>query len=128
MPEFNDPWRLKEKKPLGKGGQGSAYLVEHGDSKEIAVAKVLSGNHQPESPRWKRIEEEIQVSRSFDHPHVIRVLDSGHTKGKGFPYYVMPSFGLQKWKRVPRIRGLGRLDCRTSQSEKRCHRWRDRLC
>src|ERR1039457_6379583 len=94
MPDLGLRWQLVEKKPLGEGGQGNAFLVS--DAQEPIgryVAKVLKGaNLTAQSPRWKRLEGEIEVSRSFDHPNVIRVIDFGHTQGSGYPYFVMPYY------------------------------------
>ena len=79
---------------LGRGGQGQPFLVlesSDGGGKEF-VAKVLSGGVLKESPRWKRLEEEIATAKSFDHPNVIHVVDSGYTAGAGYPFYVMPHY------------------------------------
>ena len=57
------------------------------------MAKVLNrADVTDQSPRWKRLEEEIEISKSFDHPNVIRVIDSGRTKGSGYPFFVMPFY------------------------------------
>jgi serine/threonine protein kinase len=54
---------------------------------------VLKGAKLTEqSPRWKRLKEEIKVCRSFDHPNVVRVIDSGHTQRSGYPFFVMPFY------------------------------------
>jgi serine/threonine protein kinase len=95
MPDLGSRWRVVEKEPLGEGGQGNAFLVA--DTQEPDgpryVAKVLKGAKlTDQSPRWKRLEEEIEVCRSFNHPNTIRVVDSGHTLGSGYPYFVMPFY------------------------------------
>jgi len=95
MPDFGSRWKLVEKDPLGGGGQGNAFLVS--DLQDPAaprcVAKVLKGAKlTDQSPRWKRLEEEIEISKSFNHPNVIRVIDSGHTKGSDYPFFVMPFY------------------------------------
>jgi serine/threonine protein kinase len=38
------------------------------------------------------LEEEIEISKSFSHPNVIRVIDSGHTTTSGYPFFVMPQY------------------------------------
>jgi len=93
MPDFGSRWKITQKEPLGKGGQGQAFVVSEGldETSTKYVAKVLGGaNLSAQSARWKRLEEEIEISKSFDHPNVIRVIDSGHTVGSGYPFYVMP--------------------------------------
>lgn len=90
MPDFGPRWPLVKKDRLGKGGQGHAYLVSDAQDPERRehVAKVLSGAHLTgQSPRWKRIEEEIEVCRSFNHPNVVRLIDSGHTRNSQYPYF-----------------------------------------
>jgi hypothetical protein len=47
---------------------------------------VLNTCIEIEARRWKRLEEEIEVPKSFNHPYVIRVIDSGYTKGSGYPF------------------------------------------
>jgi serine/threonine protein kinase len=103
MPDFGSRWRVVDQDLLGeKGGQGNIFPVldaqrPGGDS---YVAKVLKGAQLTEqSPRWKRLEQEIEVCKSFNHRNVIRVVDSGHTERSGYPYFVMPLYSdgsLQK--------------------------------
>lgn len=95
MPHLGPRWVVVEKEPLGRGGQGQAYLVSDAQNPdgERHVAKILNGARLTEqSPRWKRLEEEIEVCRSFNHPRVVRVVDSGHTQQAGYPYFVMPYY------------------------------------
>jgi len=102
MPNLGSRWLAVGKEPLGEGGQGNAFLVsdaqDTGDPRY--VAKVLKGAKlTDQSPRWKRLEEEVAVCRSLNHPNVVRVADSGHTQGSGYPYFVMPFYSggsLQK--------------------------------
>src|ERR1035441_8705499 len=90
MPNFGPRWKLLEKTPVGRGGQGQAFLVS--DSEDLAgsrcVAKILNGAKlTDQSPRWKRFKEEIEISRTFSHPNVIRVIDSGQTEGNRYPFW-----------------------------------------
>lgn len=95
MSDFGSRWRLSRKEPLGAGGQGSASVVEDVSdaSGRRHVAKVLKGaNLTEQSPRWQRLEEEIRLGAGFNHPNVIPVIDSGHTHGSGYPFFVMPHY------------------------------------
>jgi serine/threonine protein kinase len=95
MPDFGPRWLLAQKEPLGKGGQGHAFLVSDAQEPNGTqyVAKVLSGpSLSDQSPRWKRMEEEVEVCRSFDHPNVVRLIDAGHTQNSRYPYFVMPFY------------------------------------
>jgi serine/threonine protein kinase len=95
MPDLGTRWQIVEKQPIGRGGQGHAYLVKdrQQETDQLFVAKVLNGaNLNTESPRWKRLEHEVEVARSFEHPNVIRLVDSGHTATSSFPFFVMPLY------------------------------------
>jgi serine/threonine protein kinase len=102
MPNLGSRWLPVDKEPLGEGGQGNAFLVSDAQDPrgQRYVAKVLKGAKlTDQSPRWKRLEEEVAVCKSFDHPNVVRIVDSGHTLGSGYPYFVMPFYpggSLQK--------------------------------
>ncbi len=95
MPDFGSRWKHTSKEPEGRGGQATVFHVEDLENPggQRHVAKVLNGaNLTPDSPRWKRIEEEIHISKSFDHPNVVCVVDSGRTINSGYPYFVMPYY------------------------------------
>jgi serine/threonine protein kinase len=91
MPDFGPRW--KEIKTVGRGGQGRAFLVTDAQnpSGPQFVAKILSADPK-QTARRKRIEEEIEVCKSFDHPNVVRVIDTGNTPKSGFPFFVMPFY------------------------------------
>src|SRR5277367_5322955 len=104
MPNLGSRWAVLEKEPIGEGGQGNVFVVsdtEQSDGNRY-VAKVLKGAKlTDQSPRWKRLEEEIEVCKSFRHPNAITVVDSGRTLGSGYPFFVMPLYSggsLQKRK------------------------------
>src|SRR5882762_1233048 len=93
MPDFGPRWILVSNSPLGNGGQAQVYRVRDAqspDSPEM-VAKIMRGADDP--ARRSRLEHEIAVAKHFDHPNVVRVVDSGHTVGSNYPYYVMPYYG-----------------------------------
>jgi serine/threonine protein kinase len=97
MPDFGPRWKIANATPIGKGGQGQVYVVS--DAQDASgspyVVKVLSGaNLTDDSPRWKRIEEEIVVCSSLNHPNVVRIIDTGRTQKSGFPFFVMPYYAL----------------------------------
>jgi len=95
MPDFGERWKLLTDPVIGKGGQGKVFPVSdarHPDGPRCA-AKVLSAERATaESQRWKRLEDEIEISKNFNHPNVIRVIDSGYTGGSGYPFFVMPIY------------------------------------
>ena len=80
MPQAkNKPWkgRWRELKPLGRGGQGTASLVEPLDAGVPTgryVLKVL--NSQNDADRRGRMYREVAALRTLDHPGVPRVIES----------------------------------------------------
>jgi serine/threonine-protein kinase len=73
-----DTLRLENLEFLGSGGNGSVFrmLITEGELRGLIVAvKFLEtlGDDQ----RAKRFEQEINVLQQVNHPHVIRVLDTG---------------------------------------------------
>lgn len=103
MPDFGTRWKLVDKEPLGGGGQGNVFLVSDNQNPgPRCAAKVLKGAElTDQSPRWKRLEEEIEISKSFNHPNVIGVIDSGHTGGSGYPFFVMPHYSDGSLQKAP---------------------------
>lgn len=80
-------------RPLGRGGMGEVYLVEHeGLRKEYALKLILpqfSGN-----PDFiERFKREAQVTATLDHPNIARVEDFG-------------SEGEHYWLRMELVEGV----------------------
>jgi|HubBroStandDraft_1064217.scaffolds.fasta_scaffold86082_2 serine/threonine protein kinase len=104
MPDFGERWKALEREPVGGGGQARVYRVRDAQTEAVCAAKVLNAPKcDATSARWKRIEAEIEVAKTFDHCNVIRVLDAGHTSGSGYPFYVMPfykngSLAFETWR------------------------------
>jgi serine/threonine protein kinase len=112
MPDFGERWKHVEKQPLDKGGQGDVYLVEDLQNPSDTcqyVAKILRGA-DTDPARRKRLVEEINVSRTFDHPNVVRVVDSGETKSRRYPFFVMPRYPLGSLAKYrPRLEGARQI-------------------
>ncbi|HYH61369.1 MAG TPA: serine/threonine-protein kinase [Solirubrobacterales bacterium] len=69
---------------LGSGGMGEVYLATSERSGQIVALKVLAESvaHDPQfSARFVR---ESRIAREVDHPHVVKVLDSGEHLGRLF--------------------------------------------
>jgi len=85
-PEPDDPLigtvigeRYRVLAPLGKGGMGAVYRVEHVMMKKELALKLL----HPELGRLeevaKRFEREAEAAARLDHPNIITVTDFGRT-------------------------------------------------
>jgi serine/threonine protein kinase len=95
MPDFGPRWKHLAEPLVGKGGHSQVYPVSDSENPDgpRRAAKILNkGKLTAESQEWKRLEEEIEISKTFDHPNVIRVIDSGYTPGSGYPFFVMPIY------------------------------------
>src|SRR5690348_12383689 len=92
MPDFGPRWIVISDVPLGKGGQGQVYRVRDAQNQSAPemAAKILCGADEP--ARRRRLEDEIAAAKRFDHPNVVKVVDSGHTVESSYPYYVMPYY------------------------------------
>lgn len=68
---FGDRWEIKA--DLGKGGQGETFLVvdkNANDGVHYALKRLIN------SKRLPRFKKEIETIRSFDHPHILRLVDA----------------------------------------------------
>jgi serine/threonine protein kinase len=62
---------------LGRGGMGSVYLAEReGDARPVALKVMLAQVEVDELSR-AAFHREIEITRSLEHPHIVRLLDHG---------------------------------------------------
>jgi eukaryotic-like serine/threonine-protein kinase len=74
-------------RPLGRGGMATVYLARDTKHEREVALKVL----RPELAAalgTERFLQEIRITASLDHPHILTLIDSG-SEG-GFLWYVMP--------------------------------------
>ncbi|MBV8894866.1 MAG: serine/threonine protein kinase [Acidobacteriaceae bacterium] len=74
---------------LGTGGSGEAWLCRDRESGDLVVMKVARHWEWFRADLKQRFQAEVEILRAFQHPGVIRVLDSGETE-EGAPFLVMP--------------------------------------
>ncbi len=83
---------------LGGGGMGVVYKARHRGTGQVAAVKVLvQGAHASEEQR-RRFEREAEAMRAFDHPGLVRLLESGLDGDD--PYVAMEfieGVGLDQW-------------------------------
>ncbi len=76
---------------LGKGGQGTIYIVSDGpypDDKKYALKEL----HNPGDLKARqRFQEEIEFLKSIDHPSIIKIFDNSRSEDD-FQFYVMEYF------------------------------------
>jgi serine/threonine-protein kinase len=73
---------------LGVGGMGTVYLVEHVEIRRQFAAKLLSSEYAGSRTTIERFMKEARMVASIRHPHVIEIIDFGHTDD-GMPFFVM---------------------------------------
>lgn len=84
MPDFGIRWINPQK--LEKGGQAQTYTVEDAENPGVQrVAKILD---DPKEDRKARFLQEIEVTESFKHPHVVQSVDKDETKNNKWPFFV----------------------------------------
>lgn len=60
---------------LGRGGMGDVYSATHEESGELAAVKVLNRDGLTDSAMVARFYRELEITRSIQEEHVVRVLD-----------------------------------------------------
>jgi len=78
----------KVRRQLGQGGAGIVYEVEDEESNLYALKSLNPGSTRQ---KVKRFGNELAFCQKNNHPHVIKVLDSGFSinDGQRSPFYVM---------------------------------------
>jgi serine/threonine-protein kinase len=76
---------------LGHGGMGRVYLAhadpQQGAEAERAAVKVLAASLDAEPGFLHRFQREIAILKQLDHPHIVKLFDSGVQDG--LHYFVM---------------------------------------
>jgi tRNA A-37 threonylcarbamoyl transferase component Bud32/tetratricopeptide (TPR) repeat protein len=99
--------RYRVLSPLGRGGMGAVYRVEHVMLKKELALKFL----HPELGRLdevaRRFEREAEAAARLDHPNIIAVTDFGRT-ADGMLFLVMELLQGQSLTELIRPNGAGR--------------------
>ncbi len=82
IPGYDDLRELK------RGGQGVVYVGRQRSTKRRVAVKVLYEDAFSSEARRRRFEREIEIVAGLQHPHIVRVYDSGVTPD-GRLYFVM---------------------------------------
>lgn len=95
---------------IGRGGMGAVYRARRagdaGDGPPTAAVKVLAAELAVEVGFQQRFQREIDILRQLDHPHIVRLYDSGTDSNRS--WYAMelvegPSYErlLEQRRRIP---------------------------
>ena len=74
---------------IARGGQGAVDAAVESATRTPVAIKVLLNRHFGSAATRRRFLREIEIAAVLDHPHIVRVLQSG-TTATGLPYFVMP--------------------------------------
>jgi len=68
----------------GRGGMGVVYEARRDDGQRVAL-KVIAPEHTDDPEFERRFAREAKLAAQITHPHIVEVIDSGHT-ADGRPY------------------------------------------
>jgi len=71
-------------KPIGRGGMGEVYLVEHVAMGKRYAMKVLSAAHSRDASFRDRFRVEARLMADLEHPGIVRVHNMGEEGGRYF--------------------------------------------
>ena len=89
---------------VGRGGMGVVYRALQVSTKRVVALKVMLAAWFASRSARKRFQREIELAARFQHPRIVRVLESGLTS-TGHPYYAMDfieGVHLDRWLAVAR--------------------------
>ena len=73
---------------IGRGGMGVVYKAVQLSTKRTVALKVVLGAWFASASAQRRFQREVELTARFQHPGIVRVLESG-TTASGQPYYAM---------------------------------------
>lgn len=73
---------------IGRGGQGVVYTATQVSTQRRVAIKVLHGGNGASARRVQRFRREAELVAKLNHPHIVKVYDSGLTP-EGGAYLVM---------------------------------------
>ncbi len=79
--------RYRILEPLGRGGMGVVYKVEHARIGKLMALKLLTGELTRDSDQVKRFRREALMASKLSHPNTVQVFDFG--VGEGLTYLAM---------------------------------------
>ena len=69
-------------RPLGSGGMGEVYLVDHPRLPREEALKVLSADVSADAEYRQRFDREADLAAGLYHPHIVGVHDRGEHDGQ----------------------------------------------
>jgi serine/threonine-protein kinase len=66
------------------GGMATVYRATHQQRNFLVALKILKSNYQREADVVERFKREAEVTKTLEHPHIVRCVDSGDFNGMAF--------------------------------------------
>jgi len=66
------------------GGMATVYRATHQQRNFLVALKILKSNYQREADVVERFKREAEVTKTLEHPHIVRCVDSGDVNGMVF--------------------------------------------
>lgn len=73
--------RYRIKEPIGRGGMGVVYRVEHARIGKLMALKLLTGELTRDGQQVARFKREAQLVSRLSHPNTVQVFDFGASDG-----------------------------------------------
>jgi eukaryotic-like serine/threonine-protein kinase len=73
--------RYRIKEPIGRGGMGVVYRVEHARIGKLMALKLLTGELTRDPQQVARFKREAQLVSKLSHPNTVQVFDFGASDG-----------------------------------------------
>ncbi len=73
--------RYRIKEPIGRGGMGVVYRVEHARIGKLMALKLLTGELTRDGTQVARFKREAQLMSRLSHPNTVQVFDFGVSDG-----------------------------------------------
>jgi serine/threonine protein kinase len=73
--------RYRIKEPIGRGGMGVVYRVEHARIGKLMALKLLTGELTRDPQQVARFKREAQLVSRLSHPNTVQVFDFGASDG-----------------------------------------------
>ncbi|MFW6050012.1 MAG: serine/threonine-protein kinase [Myxococcota bacterium] len=111
---------------VADGAMGRVYEARHPETKARVAVKVLHPQVAQDEVSVERFKREFETAESFDHPHIVRVLEFGET-GDGSHYLTMEYLQGEELGQVLRREGavpperLLRIVCQTALALEHAH-------
>lgn len=84
---------------LGEGGMSESYRARDRETGQMVVLKIPYANVIGDPATYSRYQRETEIGRRLVHPHIPRLLDTGHLEGSPAPYIVMEYVDGESFRR-----------------------------